>query len=659
MPFAEASVKDPTSTATVWVVLALVLCGAAGVAQALNPGDSAPAFDIPWLQGQGPTSSSAIFSSSDATVLVIWNRGCPRCTQIALGVNALADSVASLGGQVVGILFGPDDPQALTDLLWDRGVAVPHLWDAAAGTAAAYDLGIRHLGVFVIDRSGTVRALFDDQIPDLSGPVLPAVRGLLARPAATAQATSPARKIAPAPAVSDLSLDGRMRLLSVEGAHTGDTGLNGETLENGPAFLYRWNVRASWKISPGIEFVPRLTVSNEGDEVLTEAEEQRSNRHGTASLNARSGRLSATLGAYPLRLSPLLLQRWDAEDAPPLGGASGCGCGGSGGGGELQQYSLEVLAPSYLFEGVSAAWTGRHARLRAFGAIPRWENSVLATAGPTETQRAVYRRTLTGATIEAGIPGPLDPRLDLPAPAGLRMGYLSVGDDQRTLPARGYYRPSSWDENGWFLLGRVEPVRGISADAEFVDWHKDRASVKRRALDARGYRAGLRVEEPVGRSILWASVGRLHSDRDFSPMYGALTYEANREGWRAWAGLRLLEAKGGSRDRLAVTLFYRGVREVEAITWEGGRVEESVVSASLAGRPYRDLLAELHAIDLTTDRPPGAVPDLTTRGVSLDLRWDGTASIEPVLRVDALRRDDNESDPRTIWQGSFSVRIVR
>lgn len=650
--------KNPRSTAAAWVVLALFLFIAPGTVRALSPGDPAPQFDIPWLEGQGPTSSSALFAASDATVLVIWNRGCPRCTQIALGMNALADSVAPLRGQIIGILFGPDDPQALKDLLWDREVAVPHLWDAAASTAAAYDLGIRHLGVFVIDRAGTIRAIFDDQIPDLTGPIPPAVREVLAHAVAAVPLSSSASNSAIRPAAPALGMDGRMRALTVEGSHLGDTGLNGETLENGPAFLYRWTFRASWRLSSSIEFIPRLTLSNEDEEVLTEAEEQRASRHGSVSLSGRSGRFSATLGAYPLRLSPLLLQRWDAEDAPPLGGASGCGCGGGGAGGELRQYSLEVLAPSYSFEGASAMWTGRYARVHAFGAIPRWERKVLATADPSETQRARYRRTLTGTSIEFGMPGPLDPRLDLPTPIGLRMGHLSVGDDQRTLPASGSYRPSPWDEDAWFLLARVEPVRGISAEAEYVDWHKDRASIKRRALDAQGYRAGVRIEESIGPAIVWTSVGRLQADRDFTPIYGALTYEANREGWRAWAGLRLLEAKGGSRDRLALTCFYRGVREIEAITWAEGRIEESVASLSLSGRPCRDLVAELHAIDLTTDRP-GALPDLTTRGISFDTRWDGGASIEPVLRVDRLRRDDGESDPHTIWEASLFIRILR
>jgi peroxiredoxin len=635
-------------------LIILILCITAGSAFALAPGDPAPAFDLPWLQGDGSAASSAIYAQSDATVLVIWNRGCPRCTQIALGMNELADSLAPRGGQIVGILFGPDDPQSLKDLLWDREIPVPHLWDATAGTASDYDLGIRHLGVFVIDRSGTIRSLFDDQIPNLIGPVMPAAIDALGHPAAIASA---GRSSSAIPAWPDLSIDGRIRFLSTEGARAGDIGLNGETLENGAALLTRFDLRMTWPLARAIEFVPWLRVSNETDAVLTEGAEQLASPHGTASLNVRIGRLSGILGAYPLRLSPLLLQRWDADDAPPLGGASGCGCGGGGGGG-LQQYSLEILGPSYTFEGASAAWSHRLGRLRGFVAVPHWERRILTTAGPSETQKARFRRTLGGASIDLGAPGALDPRFELPTPLGLRAGYLTIGDDQRSIAERGYVRPAPMDERGWFLLGRAGPWKGLTADAEYVDWRLDRASRKQPSRDATGYRAGLRCEEPLGPAVLWGQAHRLRTENHFAPTYGALTYEENREGWRFWAGVRRLERAGGTRERCGLTLFYRAVREVEAITWAEGRIRERLASVSLSARPMRDLVAGAHGIFSKVDRP-GAVPDLTTRGVSADLRWDGIAALEPVLRLDALRRDDGESDPRTIWEGSLSVRISK
>ena len=630
----------------------LIFSITSGSALALAPGDPAPGFDLPWLLGEGTASAPDVFAQSDATVLVIWNRGCPRCTEIALGMDALADSVAPHGGQVVGVLFGPDDPEALTDLLWDKGVAAPHLWDAAATTAAAYELGIRHLGVFVVDRSGTVRALFDDQIANLVDPVLPAAREALARPVTQAQPVA-----SQASALPEVTVDGRMGGLSTEGAHIGDTGLNGELLQNGAVFLFRWDLKMTWRLSRNVDFVPRLIVSNESDEVLTEAEEQRTSRYGTASLNARAGRFSGTLGAYPLRLSPLLLQRWDADDAPPLGGASGCGCGAGGGSG-LQQYSLEILGPSYTFEGLNAAWSHRYAKLRGFVAVPRREHLVLVPARFDETQKAAYRRSLVGASIDLGMPGALDPRSDLPAPFGFRGGYLSIDDDQRSIPTQGYVRPVAWDERGWFLLGQAGPWRGITAEAEYVDWHVDRASLKQPSRDGAAYRAGVRVEEPIGRTVLWGALHRLRCDRDFSPVYAALTYEPNREGWRGWAGIRRLVSENGSRERWGLALFYRGVQEVEAITWAEGSVRERVASISLSARPLDDLLVEAHGILNETDRP-GEVPDLKTRGLSTDLRWDARASIEPTFRLDVLRRDDGESDPHTIWEGWIMVRVLK
>lgn len=630
-----------------------------GSACAIAPGDPAPAFDLPWLQMDGSGASTALFAQSDATVLVIWNRGCPRCTGIALGANALADSIAPLGGQVVGILFGPDDPAALEDLLWEEGVAVPHLWDGAAVTASAYELGIRHLGVFVVDRAGAIRALFDDQIPNLVGPVLPAARAALVHPgeAALVRSTPPGRPAPSALPLPGLAIDGRMRVLSTEGARAGDAGLNGEALQNGAAFLTRWDLRMTWTLSRNVDFVPWLRVSNESDEVFPEGSDLFRSRHGTASLNARAGRLSGTLGNYPLRLSPLLLQRWDADDAPPLGGVSGCGCGGGGGAG-LQQYSLEVLGPTYRFEGATVGWSHRFGRVRGFMAVPRWERRIASTAGPDQTQTAQYRQTVAGASIDVGAPGGLDPRFELSTPLGLRAGYLSVGDDQRTLPVRNYIRPTPWDERGWFLLGSAGPWWGITGDVEYVGWHLDSAGKRRSARDAAGYRAGLRVEEPVGPMVLWGAAHRLRSDRDFAPAYGSITYEANREGWRAWAGARMLETEGGTRERWGIALFYRGVREVEEITWAEGPIREKIASVSLSARPAHNLLAEAHGIFAKTDQP-GTAPDLTTRGVSGDVRWEGNPVLEPVLRIDSLRRDDGTTAPRTIWEASLSLRILK
>ena len=125
-----------------WSLPAVLLPGRCA-GSPLEAGSPAPPFDLGWLAEEGTIGSSTLFGESPFTVLVIWNRGCPRCTKIALGMPAFADSLRREDIRVVGVLFGPDDKDALKDFLWDNNVLVPHLWDPDARTAADYGLGFK------------------------------------------------------------------------------------------------------------------------------------------------------------------------------------------------------------------------------------------------------------------------------------------------------------------------------------------------------------------------------------------------------------------------------------------------------------------------------------------------------------------------------------
>jgi hypothetical protein len=69
---------------------------------------------------------------------------CPRCAEIGPGCDALADSLRPLGAAVTAILFGPDDPVALSYLLDERQIKLRHLWDTGT-LARACGLGTTHL----------------------------------------------------------------------------------------------------------------------------------------------------------------------------------------------------------------------------------------------------------------------------------------------------------------------------------------------------------------------------------------------------------------------------------------------------------------------------------------------------------------------------------
>ncbi len=201
---------------------------------AVGPGDPAPAFVLPYIEGQGGLRGPECFEEAPVTVLVIWDRGCPHCLDLALGSSALADSIEPRGGRVLGIVLGPDDPESIKDLLWERAVTVRQLWDRERVTAGAYDLGIKHIGIFVIDRSGVIRSRFDDRIDNLAAAVTPAALEVIDRTSSgvpPAAASLPPINGFPASAANGTGrgwptfrIDGRSRMMSTEGARPGRYG---------------------------------------------------------------------------------------------------------------------------------------------------------------------------------------------------------------------------------------------------------------------------------------------------------------------------------------------------------------------------------------------------------------------------------------------------
>jgi hypothetical protein len=570
--------------------------------------------------------------------------------------------------------MGPDDPEVLKDLFWDEPLGVPHLWDAERRIAGPYGLGFQHLGIFIVDRAGIIRAMFDDRVPNAVDPIVPAVREALASPAPDVSRGPPVTITSGIPV---MKIDGRTKLLSTNGARVAtadrppDTGLFGEELENGTIFLFRWELRWSWSIAPGVEFEPLLRISNEPDEVLTEGAERVSSRYGTASLRARRGPISATLGGYRARVSPLLMQRWDELDAPPVAGLTGCGVCGAGAS-ALQQRSLEVLDPEYLLEGVSAAYTHRYGRLSGSIAVPIWEVKVKTTAPFEQLVQARYRQILSAGALDIGPVMRTDTEYGLPRPVGLRLGVVSLDDDQRSLPHEGgWYSPPPRDEIGWVALARVGPWWGFAADGEFVDWT---VTVGGRETDAEGYRAGVVLEREFTPVSLEARAHRIYTDRFFEPHLRALTYEGNREGWRFAARARLLGPEGGTRERLGVTFFLRDVEETEGVGGETGGGEfgpppkegSDVLSLAFSGRPIPDLLAEVGLLRARTHTPipPGesgewGEREAETTGATIDVHWEGWPALDPGFHLEILESDPTGEDPETVWQLSISVGVTK
>jgi peroxiredoxin len=709
----------------------------ASPAVAISPGSIAPSFQLPWLTGEQAPDSDEIFGRAPLTALVFWNRDCPHCTEIALACDALADSLRPLGVAVTAILFGPDDPMALSYLLDEREIELPHLWDTGS-VARAYGLGATHLASFLVDSHGTVQAAFDDRMEGLVSTLVPPARQWLAematglppsggsgsdderatrgagaptatkpatgeagRPPATAPAARPipgeaTQQTAHAPATTVslremMELDARTRYAVTDGSRPDDRGLLGEPLEAGASRLHRVDVRLHWSPARGIEVVPWLRWSNEDEDAAMDGAEQFSGRHGTLSMILQRGRWHGTIGAFPLRLSPLLLQRWDREDAPPLGGATGCGVCGSGVTG-ITARSLEVLGPPYTFEGLEAGGTTRFARLRIAGAMARREQMEGATtlpaalmefAQPESQLPSRYRKELGTAVLDLGHAGSVDAGTGLSRPLGLRLSALVLDDDRRSIDLDSHPRPADErDEGALSAWASAGPWRGATLEAEGAWWRLDRVRLeppygrpRQERTDARGFRAGTRVERAAGP---WRVRGRLHfvrTEPGFEPFYRALTYSADREGSRAaltlaWTGR---EGTVGRRvaegtDRLALELFHRALRETEDDPARrenpgAGRERETATSLSLSARARDDWPVELHLVRARADHPtpvrPGEKrPDETRSGVSLQLRCTAVPALEPSLRFDWIRIPAETSDLKP-WEKTAARHTVR
>jgi hypothetical protein len=158
----------------------------------------------------------------------------------------------------------------------------------------------------------------------------------------------------------------------------------------------------------------------------------------------------------------------------------------------------------------------------------------------------------------------------------------------------------------------------------------------------------------------WGRLHRIKTEKDFDPLYRALTYDPNRVGWRAAGGVRYLVAPGGSRERVGLSLFYRSVEEEkpeEEPTY--GVVEFRVLSLSLSGRPVDDLLAEISYLRISEVSPNPYIENAVTSGVSFDLRWEGWPTIDPTFHLEAVQNDPVGGDAATLWQAYLSLRVVR
>ena len=90
-----------------------------------------------------------------------------------------------------------------------------------------------------------------------------------------------------------------------------------------------------------------------------------------------------------------------------------------------------------------------------------------------------------------------------------------------------------------------------------------------------------------------------------------------------------------------------------------GSVEFRVASLSISARPVDDLLTEVSYLRIEELSPVPQIEDAVTAGFSLDLRWEGWATIDPMLHIETVENDPRGIESATLWQTYLSVRVVK
>ena len=151
----------------------------------LQPGDDAPAFQLPHVPGESPVSLDQLTSDGPAVLLFFPLAWSPVCTQELCTVRDDLGRYHELDARVVGISV--DSPFALQAWAKDQGFDFPLLsdfnGDASRAYGALYDeffgmKGVSKRAAFVVDEDGVVR--YAEVLEDASKvPDLDAVRKVL------------------------------------------------------------------------------------------------------------------------------------------------------------------------------------------------------------------------------------------------------------------------------------------------------------------------------------------------------------------------------------------------------------------------------------------------------------------------------------------------
>jgi hypothetical protein len=563
--------KGP-ATALAFIVLA---ASALTTFAQIPTGSTAPPFELPSISSGEYFGSSELFSAHAHTFLIFWDSGCSHCVQSLMDCELFFLDRAGQDLAVYGIHADVGDMAGVYQLVQSNGITFPQLWDVGGGTARSYGAALAEFTIILVDRRGTITATELDPHGDMRS-ILEAMlsRRATSLEAAAAPADVTANQTSTSLAGLTIKGDLRTRFLAVESRGLGAQGPYGENITPGNDIQYRFELEISRRINRYLTVGGLLRISNEPGDVLEAGPKYLGSEWGSAYAEMSYKLFRLRAGYYKIAMTSLTLMRWDWNDNPRIGGQAGCGCGAQAG--VLLLESLEELGPDLVFEGAVANYHYKELSLKAFYAIPRRANrtsylQVRSTGAP----EARYSLEIFG--FESVWQKP-DGRTGSAWQAGLHLlgSYENKNSVDRV--ALGYGAASPWSSSA-ILTGdvKIPVVRFVDLEGEWILANQNNTHDLLPAsccgkTTGRGSLAGIVFEHGPNLGLRGDYI-RLESG--FSTPFSALSYTANREGFRISGRAPLY------RDIAVVALFYKQLKEIDPFQAGAEREENKLYGASL------------------------------------------------------------------------------
>ncbi len=513
--------------------------------------------------------------------LVFWESGCSHCVEALLDADAFYRERRGIGVRVIGVNSDSEDLLGVRGLIEAYGIEFPQLWDRSGVTAKEYEVPFETFTLYLVDGRGMVLSRIVDPGGDIAAVMAlmleggeelffeePADKKMLERSAAV-----------PAPtAGSGFTFGGyqRIRFLGIDANGSDPTGPYGEEVESRNNLLFRFELEMKRKLTKHVTIGGLLSISNESEEVHESGPEYLGSEWGSAYAEIEWNCFSLRLGYYPFHMTPLTLMRWDWDDNPRIGGDAGCGCGAAAG--MLLVESLEELGPELVFEGGIAAYRGSNTEARIFYAIPkRAEEVAYREVRSTGADPARYSLEIYGFD---GRLQKYDSRTGQFWKAGLHV--IGTWENRRSVDFAklGYASPYPWFGSLVISMsGEVPVARYVRLIGEGIVYNESRETFPEQ-LDmlnegvkkSGGGNAGVLFEKSQRFTV---RADYVHLGPDFNSPFSALSYEANKRGFRFSSQLPL------PGDVSIVSLFYKRLWEIETGSPDAEKEKASVFGASV------------------------------------------------------------------------------